>query len=281
MTQTPEKAYKNLSFLNSPPARTIRILTEYEEPRQRFKALGVRDTIVFFGSARIRPRDAAERSLNEARARLEAHPDSPEAIAAVKHAEAIVGMSTYYEQARELSRRLTEWSLYRDSEHRYTICTGGGPGIMEAANRGAADVEGARSIGLGISLPFEPGVNDWVSRDLAFEFHYFFMRKLWFVYLMKAMVVLPGGFGTLDELFESLTLIQTGKVKKDVPIVLFGTAYWDRVIGIEAMAELGMISAKDVNLVYRTDDVEDAFRYLVHRLEEVEARPHPNTDRLS
>jgi uncharacterized protein (TIGR00730 family) len=280
MPHMPEKAYKNLSFLNSPPARTIRLLTEYEEPRQRFRAHGVRDTLVFFGSARIRSREVAERMLEEARARLASAPENADAAAAVQHGEAALGMSMYYEQCRELSRKLTEWSLYRDSEHRYTVCTGGGPGIMEAANRGAADVDGARSIGLGISLPFEPGVNDYVSRDLAFEFHYFFMRKLWFVYLMKAMIVFPGGFGTMDELFESLTLIQTGKVKKEVPIVLFGTAYWDKAIGIEAMADAGMISQKDISLCYRTDDVEDAFRYIVHRLEEIEARPHPGSDRL-
>jgi uncharacterized protein (TIGR00730 family) len=275
MTQKPEKAYKNLSFLNGPTARTIRILCEYEEPRQRFQANGIRDTIVFFGSARAHPREMAERRLDDARRRVEAHPDDAEALLALRHAEAGIGMSAYYEQARELSRRLTQWTVYRDSPHRYTVCTGGGPGIMEAANRGAAEVEGARSIGLGISLPFEAGVNEFVSRELAFEFHYFFMRKLWFVYLMKAGVVFPGGFGTLDELFESLTLMQTGKVKKNIPIVLFGTAYWERVIGLEAMAEYGTISPKDLGMLYRTDDVDDAFRYITHRLEELEARPHP------
>ncbi|HMV70010.1 MAG TPA: LOG family protein [Myxococcota bacterium] len=280
MTQTPEKAYKNLSFLTSAPARTIRILCEYEEPRQRFQANGIRDTIVFFGSARAHPRDVAEQRLADARHRVAAHPDDPDAQHALRHAEAGLGMSTYYEQARELARRLAQWSVYRDSRHRYTICTGGGPGIMEAANRGASEVEGARSIGLGISLPFEPGVNEYVSRELGFEFHYFFMRKLWFVYLMKAMVVFPGGFGTLDELFESLTLMQTGKVKHEIPIVLFGTAYWERVIGLEAMAEFGTISQRDLSRLYRTDDVEDAFRYISHRLEEIESRPHPANDRL-
>lgn len=275
MTHTPEKAYKNLSFLNSSPARTIRILCEYEEPRQRFQSAGIRDTLVFFGSARARPKDEAEQVLAEAKARAEANPEDEAATLALRHAEIGIGLSVYYEKARELSRRLTEWSLYREGGKRYTVCTGGGPGIMEAANRGASEVEGARSIGLGISLPFEPGVNGYVSRELAFEFHYFFMRKLWFMNLMRGMVVFPGGFGTLDELFECLTLIQTRKVKREVPIVLFGTSYWERVLNVEAMAELGTISARDVDLLYRTDDVEDAFRYIKHHLTELEASAHP------
>jgi hypothetical protein len=272
MPHLPEKAYKNLSFLNAPPARTIRILCEYEEPRQRFLQNGIRDTIVFFGSARAKPRDVAESMLAEAQARVAAHPDDGDAAVALRHAEMHLGLSTWYEQGRELARRLTAWSMYRESDHRYTVCTGGGPGMMEAANRGASEVEGARSIGLGISLPFEPGVNDYVSRELAFEFHYFFMRKLWFMNFMRAMVVLPGGYGTLDELFECLTLIQTGKVRREMPIVLLGSAYWKKVLNPEAMAEFGTISPKDTGLMYWTDDVDDAFHYITHRLETIEAK---------
>jgi hypothetical protein len=161
--------------------------------------------------------------------------------------------------------------MYRDGLRHYTVCTGGGPGIMEAANRGASEVEGGRSVGLGISLPFEPGVNEYCTEELAFEFHYFFTRKLWFVYLMKAMVVFPGGFGTLDEMFESLTLIQTDKVKKRLPIVLFGAQYWDKVLNLQAMADFGTISQKDIGLMYTTDSVDDAFEHITTALEQIES----------
>lgn len=270
MTINPEKAYKNLSFLNAPPARHIRILCEYEEPRQRFLQHGVHDTLVFFGSARARDPEAAAALVAEAEARLADKPDDADLARQLARAHAAVKLSRYYDQARELARRLTEWSLYRDAKRRYTVCTGGGPGIMEAANRGAADVDNGRSVGLGISLPFEPGVNAYVSKELAFEFHYFFTRKLWFVYLMKACIVFPGGFGTMDELFESLTLMQTGKVTKEIPIVLFGTDYWDAVLDLDAMAEAGVISPGDRLLMYRTNDVEEAFEYLTRELTRIE-----------
>jgi uncharacterized protein (TIGR00730 family) len=266
MTYKPEKAYKNLDFLNSPTARPIRILCEYEEPRQRFRQQGIQDTIVFFGSARARSSADAEQMVIDAQALA----DGPDKAKAVSRAESAVKLARYYEEARELSKRLTAWSSYRDGRA-YTVSTGGGPGIMEAANRGASEVEGGRSIGLGISLPFEPGVNDYVTRELAFEFHYFFTRKYWFLYLMKAMVVFPGGFGTLDELFETLTLIQTGKVRKRMPLVLFGTEYWNSVLHMEAMADLGTISVGDLDLVHRTDSVDEAFAYLTEHLERIEA----------
>lgn len=272
MTIKPEKAYKNLGFLNSPPARSIRMLCEYEEPRQRFQQLGIRDTIVFFGSARAKPIGEAQATLALAQAAAEAGEEG--AAVALARAQGGMKMARYYEQARELAHRLTMWSMYRDGRRRYTVCTGGGPGIMEAANRGASEVEGGRSIGLGISLPFEPGVNSYTTRELAFEFHYFFTRKLWFAYLMKAMVVFPGGFGTFDELFELLTLIQTGKMRKSVPIVLFGTDYWERVVNLDAMAEFGTISPADLDLIYRTDDVGQAFDYLTSHLVEAEDRIH-------
>src|SRR5690349_2266368 len=235
----PEKAYKNLEFLASPAARHIRILCEYEEPRQRFLKSGVHHTIVFFGSARIRSSDTAHAALDVARSRLAAAPGDPAATAGVGKAELDLRMSRYYDEARELARRLTEWSMTQEDGRRFLISSGGGPGIMEAANRGAADVPGGKSVGLGISLPFEQGVNQYVTPELAFEFHYFFTRKYWFLYLCKALVIFPGGFGTLDELFETLTLVQTGKIKKKLPIVLYGKSYWSAVLNLGAMAEFG------------------------------------------
>jgi uncharacterized protein (TIGR00730 family) len=175
-------------------------------------------------------------------------------------------MSVYYEAARELAGRLTTWSADRAGKH-YLVASGAGPGIMEAANRGAHEVEGGRSVGLGISLPFEAGNNDYVTRELSFEFHYFFTRKYWFLYLAKGMVIFPGGFGTMDELFETLTLIQTKKIKKKLPIVLFGSAYWDRVFNVDAMVEFGTVSPRDVDLFHKSDSVDDAFAFLTSNLD--------------
>jgi uncharacterized protein (TIGR00730 family) len=233
-----EKAYKNLEFLNSAAARTIRIVCEYEEPRRRFDDQNVRDTIVLFGSARTLPNEIAKAQFVQAEADLAAGSGSEEAVLMAKGK---LASSRFYEDARTLARRMTEWSMDRDSDRDYLICTGGGPGIMEAGNRGAADVEGGRSVGLGISLPFEEDVNEYVTDELAFEFHYFFTRKLWFMYLAKAMVVFPGGFGTLDELMELLTLVQTQKISKPMPLVLFGKTYWQSVINFEVMVEWGTI----------------------------------------
>lgn len=265
-----EKAYKNLKFLNSPHARHIRILCEYEEPRGRFLEHQVRDTIVMFGSARIRdPEHAAaevaraERSL----ASVEDENHRPRYQAELAHARRMLRMSRYYAETRELAARLTRWSMAREQGRRYFVCSGGGPGIMEASNRGACDVEGGRSVGLGISLPFEEKVNDFVTPELAFQFHYFFMRKYWFAYLAKAMVICPGGFGTLDELFEILTLRQTGKIKKKLPMVLFGADYWDSIMNLEKMVEWGTIAERDLQLVRKTDSVDDAFDFLVSALE--------------
>ena len=270
MSQTPPKAYKNQEFLNSPAARHIRILCEYEETRQRFLREGVKHTIVFFGSARIRSRPDAMKRVTNARELLEKHPGDAGHIAGLERAEAAARLSPYYESAMELSRRLTEWSIAREGQRSYYITSGGGPGIMEAANRGAAEVPGGKSIGLGISLPFEQGVNEWVTPELAFEFHYFFTRKLWFLYLCKGMVIFPGGFGTLDELFETLTLVQTGKIKKALPTILFGTEYWNRVLDLSVMAEFGTISKQDLDLIHPTDSVEEAFDYLTSVFEAVE-----------
>jgi uncharacterized protein (TIGR00730 family) len=273
MIQKPEKAYKNLEFLNAPPARHIRMLCEYEEPRQRFLRYGVQNTIVFFGSARTRSSQDAVAHLAATRERISLHaePNDPLLALELRRAEISERMSVYYDAARELSRKLTAWSLERPAGRRYLVCSGGGPGIMEAANRGAADVPGGRSVGLGISLPFEQGVNGYVTEELGFEFHYFFTRKYWFLYLCKGMVIFPGGFGTLDELFETLTLVQTGKIKKRLPVIMFGhEAYWKRVINFEAMAEFGTISHEDLDLIHFTDDVDEAFAYLCGELEAIE-----------
>jgi len=261
--QYPTKAYKNLDFLNSAPARHIRILCEYEETRQRFLRHGVHNTIVMFGSARTLPGDVAREQLEAAEAALQSGETDQ---AAVDKAQHMVRMSRYYDQARELSRKITQWSDGRSSGRRYKVATGGGPGIMEAGNRGAHDA-GGESVGLGISLPFEPGVNDYATPDLSFEFHYFFTRKLWFLYPAKAVIFFPGGFGTLDELFETLTLVQTGKIKRPLPLLLFGTDYWDRVLHLHEMVEGGTISPTDPDLLHRSDNVDEAFSWLVEQLE--------------
>jgi uncharacterized protein (TIGR00730 family) len=226
----------------------------------------VHNTIVMFGSARTLPGDVATAQLAQARAAAAAAPDDAELGAEVSRAEHRHAMSIYYDGARELSRRITEWSDNRKSGRRYIVCTGGGPGIMEAGNRGADDA-GGRSLALGISLPFEPGVNDYATEDLAFEFHYFFTRKLWFLYPAKAVIFFPGGFGTMDELFETMTLVQTGKIKRKLPLLLFGVEYWNKVLDMAAMVDAGTISATDPDLLHRTDDVDEAFEWLVAELE--------------
>ena len=254
----PVKAYDNDRFLQSPAARALRILSEYEEPKARFAELGIADTIVVFGSARIRSREVAEQELAEAKA----------AGGDVARAERNLDMSKYYEAARELSRRLTEWSTGLEGhDRRFVVCSGGGPGIMEAANRGASEAKG-ENIGLNISLPFEQSDNPWITRNLSFEFHYFFMRKFWFTYLAKAVVVMPGGFGTLDEFMEVLTLVQTLKIKKKLPIVLFGTEFWEQVLKFQPLIDYGTISPTDLDLFFRTDSVDDAYDHLVKELTE-------------
>jgi uncharacterized protein (TIGR00730 family) len=254
----PVKAYENSAFLSSPDARLLRIMSEYLEPHARFRDLSVRDTIVVFGSARIVSRDVARRDLERVRAEG----------GDVERAERMLHMAEYYEATRELCRRLTEWSKsLTGQERRFVIASGGGPGIMEAANRGASEARGV-NIGLNISLPFEQEENPWVTRRLAFEFHYFFMRKYWFAYLAKAIIAMPGGFGTLDEFMEIVTLVQTFKIKKRLPIVLFGTKFWSEVLDFEPMVRWGTISPEDLDLFYRTDSVDDAFRFITTELEQ-------------
>jgi len=252
----PPKAYENPDFLHSREARAIRILSEYQEPLSRFEHYDIDDTIVFMGSARIRSAEDAA-AMVAAAARGEADP---------KEAERAERMSVYYEAARKLAFRLTEWSKgLGEDKRRFVVCTGGGPGIMEAANRGASEAKGM-NIGLTISLPFEDFENPYVSRELNVMFHYFFMRKFWFTYPAKAVVLFPGGFGTLDELFEILTLVQTQKIKKRLPVVLFGHEFWDRVIDMDALIEFGTISPGDIDLFHRTDSVDDAYDHITREL---------------
>ena len=251
------KAYKNETFLASPEARALRILAEYLEPSSRFEELRVRDTIVFFGSARIPSREVAAAELEVAQ----------QGKGDIERAQMRLKMSRYYEDTRELAKRLTTWSKgLSHTDRRFVVCSGGGPGIMEAANRGASEAKG-ENIGLNISLPFEQIDNPYITRRLAFEFHYFFMRKYWFTYLAKAMVVMPGGFGTLDEFMEVVTLVQTLKIKKRMPIVLFGTEYWDEVLHLDPMVKYGTIGADDVKLFFRTNSVDEAYVYVTRELE--------------
>ncbi len=253
-----DKAYKNLEFLNSRDARVLRILAEYLEPQARFQRYRIRDTVVFFGSARAVPEDRAQELVRLARASADPR--------AILEAQRALRLSRYYEAARGLARKMTEWSKsLAQPARRFIVCSGGGPGIMEAANRGASEAAGL-SVGLGISLPVEPAANPYITRELAFEFHYFFMRKFWFVYLAKALVVFPGGFGTLDELFELLTLVQTHKAQKPMPIVLYGREYWNEVAGFQAMVRWGTIGEADLGLFRVCDSTEEAFDYLREQL---------------
>ncbi len=266
-TPWPPKAYKNLEFLNSPEARQIRILCELEETERRFRQENIQDTIVIFGSARTLPPEEARSRL----AALEQRLAGKRRLSAAEKRElqlarANLRNAPYYDHALQLARRMTQWSMsLPDKRRRFIVCSGGGPGIMEAANKGARKAGGA-SIGLGISLPFEQSLNPYITRNLKFEFHYFFIRKYWFIYLAKALIVFPGGFGTMDELFETLTLVQTRKVQKRLPIVLFGSEFWNEVIRFDTFVEWGLISPEDLNLFRVVDTVDEAVDYLIAEL---------------
>jgi uncharacterized protein (TIGR00730 family) len=265
----PIKAYKNLEFLRSDKARFIRILCELFEPEERFKVAGVENTIVLFGSARTKPSKEAAAQLKSVNELIAQSSNPTETLQKqLKEAKMDLKASKYYDAAQELSQKLTEWSLQLPEKDRLLICSGGGPGIMEAANRGAHEANG-KSVGLGISLPFEQRVNDYISKELQFEFKYFFIRKYWFVMLAKSLVAFPGGFGTLDELFETLTLMQTKKVNGKAPIVLFGKEFWNELINLETLVEWGMISEDDLNYIHITDSVEDAFNFVVREVQKL------------
>jgi uncharacterized protein (TIGR00730 family) len=265
-------AYLDRSFLESEEARPIRILAEYLEPLRRFRQEQIQDTVVFFGSARIHSRELAEESLA-------ALVKKAIGIDAAKHEEALrrsrkaVEWSRFYEEARELAKLHARWAKSLEGpNHRFVVCSGGGPGIMEAVNHGAMEV-GAKSIGLNISLPFEQGPNKYISPGLHFEFHYFFMRKFWFAYLAKSLVIFPGGFGTLDEMFEILTLMQTNKLAKQIQIILYGTEYWDQILNLQPMEDWGAINPTDRELLVRADTPEEACELLQKHLTEHHLTP--------
>ena len=239
-TCQPELAYKNLDFLESRDGRALRVLSEFLQPQSHLRKARIHDTIVFFGSART-PEDGP--------------------------------MGRYYREARQLAQMLSEWSEgLKESNRRFVICTGGGPGIMEAANRGAHDT-GAQTLGLNIGLPFEQYPNPYITPELCLEFRYFFMRKFWFAYLAKALVVFPGGFGTMDELFELLTLVQTRKLEKNMVIVLYGRSFWEEIVNFDALVRHGVISAEDLDLFEWADDPQNAFDIIKSGLTEYYLEP--------
>jgi uncharacterized protein (TIGR00730 family) len=250
-------SFLNKEFLHGRDGRAIRVLAEFLEPEYRFRRFGIHDTIVFFGSARTLPRKTAAANLKAAIRRHGGK--SPEAQAARR----LLQMSQYYEECVALARKLSEWSEKRG--YRYAVCSGGGPGIMEAANKGAK-AGSAPSIGLNINLPFEQKANPYISQDFNFNFHYFFVRKFWFVYLAKAIVMFPGGFGTLDEMMEVLTLVQTNRVTKKMTVVLYGKEFWNRVIDFQYLADTGMISPEDLSLFKICDSVDEAYKHVTKNL---------------
>ncbi|HEY4380885.1 MAG TPA: TIGR00730 family Rossman fold protein [Acidobacteriaceae bacterium] len=269
-------AYQNKDFLDSPDGRVLRIMAEYQEPMTRFRRERVQDTVVFFGSARFRALDVASHELelldntgSSKPAPADQQPARPEEVQSgeaseqkLRLAEAAVEMARYYEDARTLAGLVSKWAMTLPGRrHRYVITSGGGPGIMEAANRGAYEA-GAKTVGLNIKLPFEQQPNPYITPDLNFEFHYFFMRKFWFAYLAKALVVFPGGFGTLDEMFEVLTLAQTQKLAKKITVIIYGSSYWKSVINLDMLAEKGAIAMKDKELFQFADTPEEAFDML-------------------
>ncbi len=293
-------AYENSEFINAPEGRLFRMMAEYSEPMARFRRQRIEDTVVFFGSARFRALDEASKALellentgSIAPAPPAEQPASPDEVESgeasdvkLRLAESAVEMARYYEDARKLAAMLTTWSkTLPGRRHRFVVTSGGGPGIMEAANRGAWEA-GGKSIGLNIKLPFEQCPNPYITPELNFEFHYFFMRKYWFAYLAKALVVFPGGFGTLDEMFELLTLSQTHKLAKKITILIYGPDYWKNVINLNLLAEKGAIAMKDRDLFQYVDTPEEAFELLKaglieNHLETASGDSVPETPELS
>lgn len=259
------KAYDNVEFLNSAGARELRILSEFIEPKLRFSRNKIIDTIVFFGSARIKSEKEAKAKLRELnKIKNKTTRKYKEELA---QAERMLVMSRYYEEAVELSKRLTSWSMkLSNEEKRFIVCSGGGPGIMEAANKGAK-LAGGDSIGLNISIPFEQFGNKYLKPESTYEFHYFFMRKFWFVYLAKALIVFPGGFGTLDEFMEVLTLMQTEKIKKNMKVIIYDEKYWKKIINFDNLVEFGTVSKKDLKLFDFCNSIDDVFKKVTDHFE--------------
>src|SRR5579863_7058293 len=260
-------AYENPEFLNSPDGRVLRIMSEYVEPLARFRREQIQDTVVFFGSARFKSMAGANQAMEDA--------DSSERRPDMQRLRADVSMARYYEDARRMAFLLSEWAATIPARRRrFVVTTGGGPGIMEAANRGAREA-GSKTIGLNIKLPFEQYPNPYITPSLNFEFHYFFMRKFWFAYLAKALVIFPGGFGTLDELFEILTLAQTRKLAKKILVVIYGSEYWNRLLNFQAMVDAGTISPEDMDLFKLVDSPEEGFEFLRDGLTRYHLGPQP------
>jgi uncharacterized protein (TIGR00730 family) len=267
-------AYENEAFLSSPDGRFLRILAEYLEPLTRFRHQQIQDTVVFFGSARFSNQAVAQEGLANVELNHE-RLSRPKQDARRKQASAAVDMARYYEDARKLANMFTQWAMdIAPRGRRFVVTTGGGPGIMEAANLGAQEA-GGKTIGLNIHLPFEQAPNSYITPALNFEFHYFFMRKFWFAYLAKALVVFPGGFGTLDEMFEILTLAQTQKLAKKILVVIYGREYWKKVLNLEAMVDAGTISPGDVDLFQIVDTPEEGFEILKDGLTRYHLTPKP------
>jgi uncharacterized protein (TIGR00730 family) len=265
-------AYENETFLGSPDGRILRILSEYAEPLARFRREQIQDTVVFFGSARFHSRSVTEERLAVLDKKRET---GAKADAQKKQALAAVDMARYYEDARRLAFLLSQWSVQIPARRRrFVVTTGGGPGIMEAANLGAKEA-GAKTVGLNIHLPFEQTPNPYITPSLNFEFHYFFMRKFWFAYLAKGLVIFPGGFGTLDELFEILTLAQTQKLAKKILVLIYGSEYWKKLINFQEMIDAGTISAEDVDLFKLVDSPEEGFEFLRDGLTRYHLGPEP------
>ncbi|HEX4022361.1 MAG TPA: TIGR00730 family Rossman fold protein [Acidobacteriaceae bacterium] len=285
--ERPQLAYANPTFVNGPDGRVLRILAEYLEPLARFRREHIQDTVVFFGSARFHAMDEASHALellentgSTRRAPVEEQPASAEerergetSELRLRRAEAAVEMASYYEDARKLAYMLTKWSMtIKSRRERFVVTSGGGPGIMEAANRGAHEA-GGKTVGLNIRLPFEQMPNRYITPSLSLEFHYFFMRKYWFAYLAKALVVFPGGFGTLDEMFELLTLAQTQKLAKQMTVIVYGSKYWNSVFNLDVLVDKGTISPDDRKLFQFADTPEDAFAILKENLTRYHLNP--------
>lgn len=256
LPKEPQIAYLDKQFLEGDAGRQVRILSEFLAPGERFASEKIQNSIVFFGSARTLPMEEIKKRKKTLKGKE------------LKKLQALENVAEYYDAARELSRRLGKWS--NSQQNGFTICTGGGPGIMEAGNRGADDV-GTPSTGLNIKLPFEQHPNPYISDSLNMQFRYFFIRKFWFLHIARALVVFPGGFGTLDEMFETLTLIQTRRYSEKVPVVIFGTHFWKKLINWDYLVETGMINKEDLDLFLLTDSVDEAYEYITQILDEQES----------